>query len=114
MLEAWLLVLVTAEADKWLCNNTAELTAIAEALKYVTADQSGRPVLIRYDSVYAGNMVTGKWRARKNLRLVQRVRTLWAAAHKHLRGRLWVSHVYGHTGHRWNDRADQLARQGKG
>ena len=35
-------------------NNTAELTAIAEALKYVTADQSGRPVLIRYDSLYGG------------------------------------------------------------
>ena len=65
-------------------NNTAELTAIACALRYVCGDQPGRPVLIRYDSLYAGNMATGIWRARKNLRLVQRVRALWARAHKHL------------------------------
>ncbi len=41
-------------------NNTAELTAVAQALKHVIADQSGRPVLIRYDSLYAGNIVTGR------------------------------------------------------
>lgn len=45
-------------------NNTAELTAIACALRYVCDDQSGRPVLIRYDSLYAGNMAAGVWRAR--------------------------------------------------
>ena len=95
-------------------NNTAELTAIACALRYVCEDQSGRPVLIRYDSVYAGNMATGIWRARKNLRLVQRVRALWARAHEHLNGRLWAKHVYGHTGHTWNERADELAERGKG
>ena len=38
---------------------------------------------------------------------------LWTRAHNHLGGRLWASHVYGHTGHKWNDRADELARQGK-
>ena len=95
-------------------NNTAELTAIACALRYVCEDQSGRPVLLRYDSLYAGNMTTGVWRARKNLRLVQRVRTLWARAHDHLKGQLWMKHVYGHNGHAWNDRADELAELGKG
>ena len=95
-------------------NNTAELTAIARALKYVIADQSGRPVLIRYDSLYAGNIVTGKWRARKNRDLAERIRALWTKAHDHLRGRLWASHVYGHAGHKWNERADELARRGKG
>ena len=77
------------------------------------ADQSSRPVLIRFDSLYAGNMATGKWRARKNNALVMRVRSLWAQAHAHLHGRLWATHVYGHTGHLWNDRADALARRGK-
>ena len=95
-------------------NNTAELTAVAQALKYVTADQSGRPVLIRYDSLYAGNIATGKWRARKNRDLAERIRTLWTKAHNHLRGRLTASHVYGHAGHKWNERADELARRGKG
>ena len=94
-------------------NNTAELSAIAHALEYVTADHSGRPVLIRFDSLYAGNMAIGKWRVRKNQALVMRVRALWAKAHNHLHGRLWATHVYGHTGHKWNDRADELARQGK-
>ena len=94
-------------------NNTAELSAIAHALEYVVADQSSRPVLIRFDSLYAGNMATGKWRVRKNQALVTRVRALWVKAHKHLRGRLWATHVYGHNGHQWNDRADQLARRGK-
>ena len=30
---------------------------------------------------------------------------------------VWASHVYGHAGHKWNDRADELAgatRHGKG
>ena len=92
-------------------NNTAELTAIACALQHVCADQSGRPILIRYDSLYAGRMATGAWRARKNHSLVARVRSLWAQAHRHLQGRLWASHVYGHTDHKWNDRADELARR---
>ena len=95
-------------------NNTAELTAIACALRYVCEDQSGRPVLVRFDSLYAGNMAMGVWRARKNLQLVKRVHALWARAHDHLNGRLWAKHVYGHTGHTWNDRADELADRGKG
>ena len=62
----------------------------------------------------AGNIVTGKWRARKNRDLAERIRALWTKAHDHLRGRLWASHVYGHAGHKWNERADELARRGKG
>ena len=32
----------------------------------------------------------------------------------YLDGRLWAKHVYGHTGHTWNERADELAERGKG
>ena len=95
-------------------NNTGELTAIAEALRYLLADQSSRPALIRYDSTYAANMAAGRWRAKSNKRLVASVRKLWTQAHEHLGGRLWASHVDAHTDHRWNDRADELARHGKG
>ena len=87
---------------------------MARALEHVCADQSGRPVLIRYDSLYAGRIATGAWRARKNQSLTARVRNLWKRAHAHLQGRLWASHVYGHSDHKWNDRADELARCGKG
>ena len=72
------------------------------------------PALIRYDSTYAANIVTGQWRARANKGLAARIRSLWATAHDHLSGQLWASHVYGHSGHKWNDRADELARRGKG
>ena len=47
-------------------NYTAELTAVARALEHVCADQSGRPALIRYDSLYAGRIATGAWWARTN------------------------------------------------
>ena len=53
-------------------------------------------------------------RLAENLRLAARVRSLWKKAHAHVQGRLWASHVYGHTDHKWNDRADELARRGKG
>ena len=55
------------------------MEARTAALQHVGADQSGRPILIRYDSLYAGRMATGAWRARKNHSLVARVRSLWAA-----------------------------------
>ena len=54
-------------------------------------------MLVRYDSLYAGNMAAGKWRPRKNKVLVSHVRRLWTRAHTHLHGRLWTSHVYGFT-----------------
>ena len=42
-------------------------------------------------------MAAGKWRPRKNKVLVSHVRRLWTRAHTHLHGRLWTSHVYGHS-----------------
>ena len=30
-----------------------------------------------------------------------------------LRGKLWLKHVKGHSGQRWNDRADALANSGR-
>ena len=94
-------------------NNTAELSAIAHALRYAISDQSGRPVLIRFDSKYAGDMTVGRRRSRSNKVLVRNVQRLWQRAKSHLKGLLWCSHVYGHSNHKWNDRADELAKRGK-
>ena len=30
-----------------------------------------------------------------------------------LKGQLWLRHVKGHSGHKWNDRADALADEGR-
>lgn len=94
-------------------NNTAELSAIAHALRYALSDPSGPPVLIRFDSKYAARMATGRGRSRTNKALVRSVQRLWQRTSVHLRGNLWCKHVYGHSDHAWNDRADELARLGK-
>ena len=59
-------------------------------------------------------MAAGKWRPRANKALVQHVRRLWDRTHEHLGGALWVAHVRAHSGRKWNDRADELAKHGKG
>ena len=41
-------------------NNTGELTAIAQALEYVLADQSGRPAVVRYDSLWMAVSLGGR------------------------------------------------------
>ena len=30
-----------------------------------------------------------------------------------LKGKLWLKHVKGHSSHKWNDRADALADEGR-
>ena len=95
-------------------NNTGELSAIAAALEHILTEAPSRPALLRYDSLYAGMMAAGKWRPRANKALVLHVRRLWDRAHEHLGGALWVAHVRAHSGHKWNDRADELAKHGKG
>ena len=95
-------------------NNTGELTAIVRALEYILAQQSSCPVLLRYDSLYAAGVASGATRARAHRALVRRANRVWREVHAQRNGRVWTSHVRGHSNNKWNDRADQLARQGKG
>ena len=99
-------------ADK-ATNNTAELSALKHALEYIISDESGRPVMLRYDSTYAAAVMTRKWRAKSNKALAANVQDAWRRAYEHAGGRIWLKHVKGHSKHKWNDRADQLARQGR-
>ena len=58
----------------------------------------------------------GNWTwplASTNKALVRSVQRLSQRTSIHLRGNLWCKHVYGHSNHAWNDRADELARLGK-
>ena len=100
------------EADDFIgaevgSNNTGELTAMAEALRWLLKHNEEKEVLVRTDSTYAGNIASGNWRAKANLKLASHVQELWNEVSSicHLN---W-KHVRAHKGHRWNERADHLA-----
>ena len=95
-------------------NNTGELTAIVRALEYMLAEKSTRPVLLRYDSQYAAGVASGTMRARTHKALVRRANRVWREVFTQRAGAVWTAHVRGHSNNKWNDRADQLAKQGKG
>jgi ribonuclease HI len=112
-------------------NNTAELCALGEALLWLRdeegvddgggrggAPSSGecggvqrrRPALLRHDSTYAANVVTGAYRANKNVELVRTVSQLLAQVRA--QRPLEFEHVKAHSNEVWNDRADTLAKHG--
>ena len=90
-------------------NNRMELTAVIEGIKYVSVPANIRIVT---DSTYV--MVDkGKWNkmcARKKLPNKE----LWAEfikAAKDGNHSITYEHVYGHTGHEFNEMANELAQQ---
>jgi ribonuclease HI len=87
-------------------NNIAELTAIERALDALTPADRARPVLVHVDSAYAIGVVSGAYKAKKNVELVERLRRQ-AAAFPHHR----FVKVAGHAGVTENERCDQLATQ---
>ena len=98
-------------------NNTAELSALLHALEWALESDYPRheddPLLLRYDSQYAANIMTGRWQPRANKALAGRLRRKWREASVKLRGQLWCTHVRGHSNHQWNDAADKLAKIGR-
>lgn len=88
-------------------NNTAELSAFAQALRWVLQQPEEGAVLIRADSTYAGNLADGTWKPKANRDLVARLQSLWDEVSMQ-RSLAW-EHVRAHRGHRWNERADHLA-----
>ena len=88
-------------------NNTAELTAIGHAARWILSQPGEGVVVIRGDSQYALNIASGAWRAKANQDLAESVKALWMEADS-VRG-LRGEHVRAHRGHRWNERADHLA-----
>ena len=84
-------------------NNIAELTAILRGLETV-ADKS-RPVIVYSDSAYSIGLLTQAWKAKKNVELVDELRSV-CRQFKDLR----FVKVAGHAGIPLNERVDQLAR----
>ena len=88
-------------------NNTAELSAIAQAMRWLLTEGGDQGVVIRGDSQYALSISSGEWRAKANKALADSARSLWSEVSS-LRS-LRAEHVRAHRGHRWNERADHLA-----
>ena len=108
-------VVVGADSVGWrgaerATNNTGELTAVLEAIEWAIG-KGLREVVIRYDSEYAAHMTRGDWQARVNKLLIEQSRRALERAKKAGCEVGW-KHVKGHSGDRWNDRADVLADAG--
>ncbi len=106
-----------------LSNGTAELSAIAEAILYLLellrdgGRDAGRVklVVIRTDSTYAEGAIRGRTQARENKRMVYEIRRHYAALKQRLQAlniHLAWSHVSAHVGKRWNEFADNTAKEG--
>ena len=88
-------------------NNTAELSAIANALRWLLTQGDVGFATIKADSEYALNIASGLWKAKANKELASKTRNLWHEAAQILE--LNRENVTAHRGHRWNERADHLA-----
>jgi ribonuclease HI len=99
-------------------NNTAELCAIAEGLLWLRDSASLKDistVSICYDSEYAHKTVVGMFNGEKNRALYMHIRSILTEVDNKLRGfgmQLRWKHVKGHSGDKFNDRADYLAGLG--
>ena len=87
-------------------NNRMELQAIIEALRWVRAIYLRRPVKIFTDSQLSINVITGKWKAKKNLELVLEARGLMI---DHGWNAVTLEWVRGHDFSLENNIADSLA-----
>ena len=107
--------------DKKLSNNTAELSAIGEAILYLLGrfrlDQPIRSkpklIVIRPDSEYAMHTVQGKYQANANRNMVFTIRRHYRCLLERLQALgicLGWSHVAAHTSIHWNERVDKLAK----
>ena len=88
-------------------NNTAELSAIAHALRWLLIENDKKNIIIKGDSQYAMNITMGKWKIKANRELALWVQNLWKEVL--FTKKINFEHIKAHRGHRWNERADHLA-----
>ena len=104
-------------------NNTAELTAVGEALhwlqdyghEYVTSssrNDSQPKIRICFDSEYAFKSITGVFNGPKNVALIKHIRQLLNTVEEKLKCKVIWEKVKAHSKDTYNDRADELANFG--
>lgn len=85
-------------------NNAAELMAIKVGLELIK-DRT-IPVTVISDSQYALNCIKGNWSPKKNIELISEIHALIGTFDK-----VFFKWVRGHSGNKYNERADALANQ---
>jgi ribonuclease HI len=96
-------------------NNTAELSAIGEALHYLKGPEGSKRighVKICYDSEYAARSVRGEWNGDKNVELILHIRNVLREVKSQKGREVFWEKVKGHSGNKYNDVADALANRG--
>ena len=92
-------------------NNTGELTAICEGLKWLLEQEdTNSPAAIYYDSKYAAKIPTGEYNAETNKYLAAKARTLLRQVWE--KRKISLEHIKGHSNDPGNDAADELANKG--
>eukprot|EP00439_Symbiodinium_sp_Y106_P076520 s645_g15.t1 len=89
-------------------NNTGEVTAIVEAL-LLAVEHEYTHATVHTDSLWARNVILGKWKARTNKALVQTARRLL----RRMGVRVHIEWIKAHAGHVGNEKADKLAKLGR-
>ena len=105
-------VVTDKDKQEWIgaevgSNNTAELSAMIHALRWVITQCPDVPITIRGDSMYALRITDGSWKAKENKLLARKANEIWKVSEQLVEIKL--AHIKAHTGHRWNERADHLA-----
>ena len=99
-------------------NNRMELQAVIEALKYINKNQKESMVTIHADSAYVLNGITSwvfgweknGWKTSKKESVLNQ--DLWKeliASIRDFQGKIIWQKVKGHSGHIYNDKADEIA-----
>ena len=99
-------------------NNRMELQAVIEALKYMNKNQKESTVTIHADSAYVLNGITSwvfgweknGWKTSKKEQVLNQ--DLWKeliASVRDFKGKIIWQKVKGHSGHIYNDKADEIA-----
>lgn len=88
---------------KYTTNNVMEMTAVIEALKEFSFQKN---FLIYSDSMYVINCAQGKWQRKKN-------QDLWKEYDRYANGKnIKFKWVKGHSGDKYNELVDRLAKNG--
>jgi len=112
-------VVIDSKEKPWvgarrITNNTSELSALIEALENLRQHPEIPAAILSPDSEIAMDLTTGVSQAKANKELVNYARRLWKKVREDRSNRVWMRHVRGHRGVKWNERADKLADKGAG